>query len=119
MEKIKIYVPLNAVPMERPRVFSGRAVTPKRSREFMNTCKDYISAQYKNKILDKPLKVDLHIFKKKIPTSRQYGDVDNIAKSILDSMTGIVYKDDSLVVELSVKKYYSSSAGIIITLDII
>lgn len=34
-------------------------------------------------------------------------DVDNVAKSILDAMNGIVYDDDSRVVELAVSKRYA------------
>lgn len=34
-------------------------------------------------------------------------DTDNIAKSILDSLNGIAYKDDKQIVSLKVDKYYS------------
>lgn len=34
-------------------------------------------------------------------------DVDNVAKSILDAMNGIVYDDDSRVVSLAVSKRYA------------
>lgn len=40
------------------------------------------------------------------PTTRG-NDVDNLAKSVLDAMTGIVYKDDSQVTSLHVYKRYS------------
>lgn len=33
-------------------------------------------------------------------------DVDNMAKSILDALNGVAYKDDSQVVDLSIEKYY-------------
>jgi Holliday junction resolvase RusA-like endonuclease len=33
-------------------------------------------------------------------------DTDNIAKSILDSLNGIAYKDDKQVVKLTVEKRY-------------
>lgn len=36
-------------------------------------------------------------------------DLDNIAKSILDSLNGIAYKDDSHVVRLSVAKQYGEN----------
>lgn len=39
------------------------------------------------------------------PTSKP--DVDNYAKLILDALNGIIYKDDSQVVQLSVEKWYS------------
>ena len=34
-------------------------------------------------------------------------DVDNIAKAALDGLNGIVWRDDSLIVGLSIKKRYS------------
>ena len=34
-------------------------------------------------------------------------DVDNVAKSILDSLNGMAYKDDSQVVECIVRKWYA------------
>lgn len=33
-------------------------------------------------------------------------DLDNIAKCVLDSLNGIAYRDDSQVVELTIRKYY-------------
>lgn len=40
------------------------------------------------------------------PTTRG-NDCDNLAKSVLDAMTGIIYKDDSQVTSLHVSKRYS------------
>ena len=34
-------------------------------------------------------------------------DTDNIAKSILDSLNGIAYKDDKQVIRLIVEKWYA------------
>ena len=48
------------------------------------------------------------------PTSRP--DLDNLAKSVLDSLNGIAYDDDSQVVELHVKKIYGSGAGVEVSL---
>lgn len=36
-------------------------------------------------------------------------DTDNIAKSILDSLNGIAYKDDKQVVKLTVEKRYDET----------
>lgn len=44
-------------------------------------------------------------------------DVDNIAKIILDALNGIAYKDDSQVVELSVKKKYASEAKVSVHIE--
>ena len=34
-------------------------------------------------------------------------DTDNIAKSILDSLNGIAYKDDKQIIRLTVEKWYA------------
>ena len=39
-------------------------------------------------------------------------DVDNIAKAFLDSMNGVVYKDDTQVVSLHSTKVYSAVPGV-------
>lgn len=44
-------------------------------------------------------------------------DCDNIAKSILDSLNGIAYKDDSQIYEIHVTKRYSRNEGIVVQLN--
>jgi len=39
-------------------------------------------------------------------------DIDNIAKAFLDAMNGVVYLDDTQVVDLHINKVYSSVAGV-------
>jgi len=39
-------------------------------------------------------------------------DTDNIAKSILDSLNGIAYKDDKQVVKLNVDKRYNEEPSV-------
>ena len=38
-------------------------------------------------------------------------DIDNVYKSITDAMNGIVYTDDSQIVEAHIKKVYAETAG--------
>ena len=45
-------------------------------------------------------------------------DADNIAKSVLDALNGIAYKDDSQVTFLSVQKAYSLVPNVKVTLFI-
>lgn len=35
-------------------------------------------------------------------------DADNVAKAVLDGLQGVVYADDSIVVELTVRKWYAA-----------
>lgn len=39
-------------------------------------------------------------------------DIDNVAKCFLDAMNGVVYLDDTQVVDLHIKKLYSAVAGV-------
>lgn len=39
-------------------------------------------------------------------------DIDNVVKAIFDGMNGIVWKDDSQVVALSVQKIYGEAPGV-------
>jgi Holliday junction resolvase RusA-like endonuclease len=39
-------------------------------------------------------------------------DIDNIAKTFLDAMNGVIFKDDTQVIDLHVKKLYSAFAGV-------
>ena len=41
-------------------------------------------------------------------------DTDNIAKSILDSLNGIAYKDDKQIVSLKVDKYYAEIPSVFV-----
>lgn len=46
-------------------------------------------------------------------------DVDNIAKTIMDSLSGIVYKDDKQIVFLTVSKHYSEQPYVMVRLSTI
>jgi Holliday junction resolvase RusA-like endonuclease len=41
-------------------------------------------------------------------------DIDNIAKAILDGMTGVAWDDDKQVVSLRVEKTYSASPRVVV-----
>lgn len=110
---------------QRPKFnrFSGKAYTPQQTVNYENWVKICFLEKYKNKeLMEKPLKVTINAFfeipksisKKKrqqileneiLPIVKP--DTDNIAKSILDSLNGIAYKDDKQVVKLEVNKFYN------------
>ena len=39
-------------------------------------------------------------------------DIDNIAKTYLDAMNGVIFKDDTQVIDLHIKKVYSAVPGV-------
>ena len=129
--QISFTVPGRPVPMARPRVTSRGTYTPKRCRNYKTAVALAAKTAMKGK---KPLTgavmVDLKIAfavpkswskaKQKAalglesrPISRNSGDADNHAKAIMDACTGIVWEDDSQVVNLHVTKWYKEDCAIV------
>ena len=115
-----------AVPKQRPRISRGRAYTPKRTKDYEERVLTAFRSSYEGFYpafgKDVPVWVCIHIIqaipkswsKKKraqaesgeiVPLSRN-GDVDNIAKSILDALNGFAYEDDCQVTTLIITKQY-------------
>lgn len=46
-----------------------------------------------------------------LPITRSSGDVDKLARSVLDALTGVAYRDDSQVVQLVARKTFSGLRG--------
>jgi len=96
------------IPMERQRVTKkGKCYTPERSILFRKLFQNKLIKQLPDDWTPTPknISLDIGVFKNcKSPTSKNYGDVDNLAKAIMDAMNGIVYLDDSQVVSLSIDK---------------
>lgn len=90
------------VPKERPRMFNGRVVTPKKTLDYekkvANATKEIISSPITTRGISVTI---VAYFKNKV-----HGDADNIAKSILDGMNGVAWTDDRLISELHVYILY-------------
>ena len=115
-------------PQLRPRATrignSIRLYDPKTTTDYKNLVKWTAKQQWKQKPLECPLVVELDIYRpipkstskkrRKLKNERVIRpvvkpDIDNYSKGILDSLNGIVYKDDSQVVSLIANKYYSDN----------
>jgi len=120
---IKFTIPGEPKAKARPRVTkSGHAYTPDKTIEFENwvklcyqeSCSEVfhdgeISASIvcyfripESKPKKKQLDMESGIIR---PTKKP--DLDNIAKSVLDALNGLAYRDDSQIVDLEISKYYS------------
>ena len=115
-------------PQLRPRATrignSIRLYDPKTTTDYKNLVKWTAKRQWEGKPLECPLVVELDIYRpipkstskkrRKLKNERVIRpvvkpDIDNYSKGILDSLNGIVYKDDSQVVSLIANKYYSDN----------
>ena len=72
----------------------------KKGKIFEETARSELKKQFRRKPLDNGLKVHISLYFK----DKRKRDIDNYNKAILDSMTEIVYEDDSQIEELNVKK---------------
>lgn len=130
---IEFEVPGEPVAQGRPR-FNSRTKTahdPQKSRNYKKLVSMYARRSKPPDVLMGPLTVQIDIFKtppkaisnvKKNQTALQNEtlrpttkpDVDNYAKGVKDACNGIVWKDDSQVVELFVRKFYSLNPRVVV-----
>ena len=133
--KVDFVIQGKAQAKQRPRfnTHTGRTYTPNKTINYENWVKICYLEKYKDKeLMDKPLRVTIRAFleipkstskKKKqqmldnviLPMVKP--DTDNIAKSILDSLNGIAYKDDKQVAELIVYKFYNDTPYVNVTIE--
>lgn len=105
----------------RPRMFKGRAITPKDTVQYENWVKICYQQQDGRQLtgsiranITAYYKVPKSYTKKRLQTIREgieypqkKPDADNIAKIILDSLNKIAFDDDSQVTELTILKRYT------------
>ena len=116
MTEIAFVVKGTAIPKARPRLTKrGIAYTPSKTKEFENYVK-MVASQYATKeLLEGALEIELHFYfqrpkslPKKVVHHTKRPDCDNTSKAILDSLEGIIYKNDSQVVSLWATKQYGT-----------
>lgn len=101
------------VPKGRPRVGKwGGVFTPKETRNFEKLVGDWVKAIYTKKPTEKALKVNISFYFKRAKSNTkkfhtQKPDLDNVAKAILDSIEGIIFVNDSQIIELNLDKYFA------------
>ena len=122
--QISFVVPGKPVPMARPRVTMHGTYTPKRCRDY----KAAVALAAKKEMAGLKLMEGAVACFIKLgygapqswtkakreaasensirPIGRNTGDADNHAKAIMDALTGIVWRDDSQVVCLTVEKWF-------------
>lgn len=118
-------------PQGRPRFTkTGHTYDPERSRNYKQLVRFWVTQHLKKiddwKPFENALCVDLTFFvgipsswtkKKRIgasvgkirPISKKLGDLDNMVKCVTDAISGLVYVDDSQIVNLGASKYYSDT----------
>ena len=117
----------------RPRVSKFGTYTPEKTVNYENWVKQSFCMAYKShEPTEQPLKVCVIAYfgipkskSQKVKLQMAQGrirpakkpDIDNIIKSITDSLCALAYKDDSQIVEISAKKYYSEEPRVEISIE--
>ncbi len=120
------------VPKGRPK-FSSRGgfvktYTPKKTADYESIVRAAAQAAMgPTDLLETPLGVYLYI---RLPIPQSHSkkrkeaclsgsekpikkpDIDNLAKSVLDGLNGVIWRDDSQIVSLHVTKVYASGTGV-------
>ena len=84
----------------------GRFASMYMSAEGKSLKEDYqwqLKSQWKQPIITRDVELEVKLF---FGTKRK-NDIDNFNKLLLDSMTGIVFVDDSQITKLTISKHYS------------
>lgn len=108
-----------AIPKARPRTTKrgNRAImyTPDKTKQFENYVKLVAAQHAPEELLTSALDVRLDFFlprPKSLPLKIRYHtkkpDIDNLAKSVLDAMEGIIYANDAQVISLQLTKDYGA-----------
>ena len=103
---MKITVQIDAIPQGRPRFYRGVAVDPPKCKKFKQDFALLIKSQYHDDPLNDSVCVSIKIYRNfNKSTNKRYGDIDNLAKAILDACNGILWRDDSQIVDLHIVKH--------------
>ena len=127
---MKYLIPIEPVAKGRPRFTTqggfSRAYSPKKNVDFENSVKAWAIGQTFFLLeKDTPLSVsvDFYITRpksvsvKKRPFPTVKSDLDNYEKALLDALNGIVWKDDSQIVEIRARKLYAVRGYISLRVD--
>lgn len=91
---------LHGKPVSVNDLYTGRRFLTKEGREIKQSMGWRIKNQWKNGIIKGEVAVRIDLFY----SDRRKRDIDNPTKAILDSLTMIVFDDDSQVVDLHITK---------------
>ena len=119
---IKLTIPGEPMAKGRPRFFKGHAITPSKTRNYETLIQElFIIAYPDHELIEGQLSASLDAYfsipkawsKKKVSEALQGNlrpikrpDIDNIIK-VLDGLNGIAFKDDSQIVSIMARKWYS------------
>lgn len=126
-----IIIPIEPVEQQRPRATSQgghvRVYDPPKVRRFKQDVAKFVKQQPLPKFEDKELSVQIKFFRKiqksltkkerelrlsNVHRPKTRPDIDNLVKSLLDALNGLIWDDDAKIVHLEADKLYSEQPRI-------
>lgn len=142
MNELRVFIPGEPCAQGRPRFSTAggfvRAYDPAKSRNYKAYVKAVCAEEAKKQgwlfNTDLPLEVEI-IAGLSIPSSKskkwkraavngvekptKKPDADNIAKTITDALSGVIYKDDKQIIKLTVAKIYNERPGVSVAVKVL
>ena len=96
---------IEPLPQCRPRFSRGHCYEPARITSY----KDAVAEAARTAMAGAPpltgaVEVQIRFSRKFSVTSRRFGDLDNLAKSVIDALNGVIWLDDAQIVKLELEK---------------
>jgi crossover junction endodeoxyribonuclease RusA len=98
---MSITVTIPGSPISVNKLYRGRRFLTKEGERIKNEYRYEAYRQYEGKPFKGPLFVSVLVFY----NDKRKHDLDNILKALLDSMTGILWEDDSQIQEIIISKF--------------
>jgi len=128
---IEIWIPHEPVSKQRPRsAKGGRTYTPEKTRNFEKKVREFVEAWLSVRMKKPPLYeqgVALsviaifyfdrpnYLLKKSVKDEALWHskgkDIDNLSKSLLDALNGVIWYDDAQISALHLQKFYVARGG--------
>lgn len=103
IESVSFTILGSPVPKGRPRFARGRAITPKRTRDYERLVRQVAELHCGHWRKDGLYRVTIDL----VSERHLRGDADNYAKALLDGMEGAAFENDHQVMEVTVRKHAS------------
>jgi crossover junction endodeoxyribonuclease RusA len=100
-------ITLNAKPISVNRLYQGRRFLTKEGQALKDAIYYELKPQWKKPLLIRPVSITLKFY-----VTNRRSDLDNLLKALLDCLTGVIYKDDSQIVEIHCYKKISKESKI-------
>jgi len=126
-DPVIIHFPAEPVAFKRTGSHGSQRFTPKKQAEFKRQFGLLAKAAMHGRgMLARPVEINMrfvYVPPKSWPGWKQVEanwkqsapDLDNLVKSVLDAMSGIVFVDDAQVVSMTAQKYYGPAPLVVVT----